>query len=1147
MTLDEFIARWLKSGASERANKDLFLTELCDQLATDHPDVATGDAETDRYVFEADAVKRNAGKANSVGKMDLYKEGCFIFEAKQGSDVKAKKRGTARRDSPMWAQEMNAAYGQALGYAQTLENPPVFLIACDIGHSFDLYSCFDGSRVWRPFPTPQTSRFFLNELGDHLDTLKAVWTEPKSLDPSLHAAKVTREVAAHLAGLAKSLEKDGLVGERIATFLMRCLFTMFAEDVGLLPDKLFQRALKEHWLPHPASFPGGLRELWRAMNEGSQFGFVGKLLKFNGGLFKEQDVLPLQHEHLKLLLEAAECDWSQVEPSIFGTLLERALDPKERHRLGAHYTPRAYVERLVRPTIEEPLREEWATVQLEVRALLKADPPKSAKTADQKQKDQQKREEQARELVRTFHRKLCATRVLDPACGTGNFLYVTMDLFKRLEGEMLQLLHDLGDTQTFLHLEQVSVTPRQFLGIEVKRWAKEIAELVLWIGYLQWNFRTHRKGEMPPEPILQDYHNIECRDALLEWDGAPQLALDEHGKPITRWDGETYKKSPVTGEDIPDETARVHDWRYNNPRKAKWPAADYIVGNPPFIGSKRMRESLGDGYVDAIRGVFQEVPDGTDYVLYWWVLGAELLRTQKLQRYGFITTNSITQSMNRKATEAALFGRKDYAVVWAIPDHPWVESSSGAAVRIAMTVGGQARAANRLVHVVKEQVSGEDEIAVTLSEQTVSRIHSDLRSGAALASASTLRSNDAICSVALVRFGEGFVVDEERAGQLEAAVVHPLLTGRDLNQSPIARYVVDFFPMDELAARTMAPHAFQHVLEHVKPERDQIRDPGSKKRWWRFGRDKPELRRAITSIDRYIATSEVSKNRVFSFLSASVRPDQSLIVVASADGFVLGTLSARIHTAWAEATGSRLGVGNDLRYNRTRCFDPFPFPAATDAQRQRIRDLGEQLDAHRKRQQAAHPGLTITGMYNVLEKLRSGEALTVKERGIHEQGLVSVLKQLHDDLDAAVFDAYGWPHDLTDEQLLERLVALNAERAAEERRGHIRWLRPEFQNPTGTVAATQARLAEDTDEESVPDAKPGALPLWPKKRPEQIRAVRDLVIRGGAWTAVQVAASFKGAPAGDVESMLDDIESLGQLVSWEEAGVRSWGVAARAA
>ena len=305
-----------------------------------------------------------------------------------------------------------------------------------------------------------------------------------------------------------------------------------------------------------------------------------------------------------------------MEPAIFGTLLERALDPRERHKLGAHYTPRAYVERLVMPTIIEPLRAEWQSVIAAATQLrLKGD------------------EREALGTVRRFHQKLCSLRVLDPACGSGNFLYVTLEHLKRLEGEVLEALADLsGDDQLGLELQGVSVTPEQFLGLEVNPRAAKIAELVLWIGFLQWHFRT-RGDVQPAEPVIRDFHNIENRDAVLSYDGVEPL-LDDNGKPVTRWDGQIFKAHPVTGEAVPDETARVAESKYLNPRKAEWPQADYVVGNPPFIGTARMREALGNGYTEALRKTYQDMPEMSDFVMYWWHHAAELARSGKVQRFG---------------------------------------------------------------------------------------------------------------------------------------------------------------------------------------------------------------------------------------------------------------------------------------------------------------------------------------------------------------------------------------------------------------------------------------------------------------------------------------------------------------------------------
>ena len=392
----------------------------------------------------------------------------------------------------------------------------------------------------------------------------------------------------HLARIARTLEEAGHPPELVAGFLTRCLFSMFAEDVGLLPKQNGQgafRTLLETLQGNPQQFVPLLAALWREMDSGG-FSVVLRetLPRFNGKLFKQPEVIALDREQIGLLLQAAYADWTQVEPAIFGTLLERALSPSERHALGAHYTPRAYVERLVLPTVVEPLRKEWRNVQ--AAALLLANDGKL---------------DAARAEVDAFHHRLCQLRILDPACGSANFLYVTLEHMKRLEGEVLDQWHGFGGSsvgsQQRLEAAGLSVDPQQFLGLEINPRAAAIAELVLWIGYLQWHFRTSGSG-LPPQPILKDFGNIECRDAVLAYDGV-ECVVDDRGVPVSRWDGTTTRTHPVTGEQVPDENARRPLQRYINPRKAEWPQADFIVGNPPFIGAGGMRAALGDGYVEA--------------------------------------------------------------------------------------------------------------------------------------------------------------------------------------------------------------------------------------------------------------------------------------------------------------------------------------------------------------------------------------------------------------------------------------------------------------------------------------------------------------------------------------------------------------------
>lgn len=1064
--------------------------------------------------------------------MDLYKEGCLVLEAKQGSEAGSTKVGTARRGTDLWSVAMQEAYGQALKYARTLASPPPFLIACDLGHCFDLFACFDGSRQWRPFPDPAHNRLFLRDLEAQLPMLRAIFIDPLSLDPARRSAAVTREVAGRLATLARELHAAKHDPEQVARFLMRCLFTMFAEDAGLLPDRVFTKALETEWIPRPEKFPADIEALWQAMNHGQHFGFVGKLLRFNGGLFVAPSGLPLKRAHLTLLLEAAKCNWSDVEPAIFGTLLERALDPVERHQLGAHFTPRAYVERLVRPTIEEPMREDWDVVRTEAHRLVK-----DGKTPE------------AIRVVRDFHHRLCHTRVLDPACGSGNFLYVTLDLFKRLEAEVLALLTELGDKEAFIHMEGVSVTPQQFLGIEVKRWAKEIAELVLWIGYLQWHHRTH--GTTPPrEPILHDYRNIACRDAVLAYDREELVCDPKTAKPITRWDGRTYKKSPVTGEEVPDESARVPLYRYVNPRKAEWPDTEFVVGNPPFIGNKRMRLALGDGYVEALREVHSDVPESADYVMYWWNHAANQLHAGNLRRFGLISTNSIVQGFNRSTVQSAL--DSGASIVWAIPDHPWVDTSDGAAVRVAMTVVAQGPRAATLSTVIEEADGPEDDRAVVFRTRH-GQVFADLTIGTDVTGLSVLRANKGLAFTGMYPLGQGFVLEPDQVVEAtggvprESEILRPFFIARDLTQVSRQALVIDFFPRSQAEARAEAPHLFQWVYTHVKPQRDLDRVAERRRNWWLFTRPVPPLRAAVSNLARQILVPRTSKFFSFQFQRADAIPDTSVVAIASADAFLLGVLSSRVHLVFALRAAGRLGVGNDPRYQHSSTFLPFPFPAVSEASTPRIRALGESLDAHRKQRQAMHPSLSITGMYNVLTKLRSGESLTAREKVIHEQGLVSVLRQIHDDLDAAVFDAYGWPHDLADEEILERLVALNRERAEEEKNGLVRWLRPEFQAPKGAVAATQAVLAGTEEVEATEKSTVGEV-VWPKKLPGQIAAVRELFRgTGRALRLDEVVRAFKGAKKKDAETVLESLTALGLLTAFEAGGERRWRAEGRAA
>lgn len=1139
--IQEFIERWRGSGGREKANDQLFVIELCDVLGVPRPETFKRDDADNAYVFEKPVTFHHGGGAESTGSIDCYKRGCFVLEMKQGvtkddegqplstafKERQTKlKKGVAIRETPAWDKAMVRAKGQAEQYARALpasEGRPPFVIVVDVGHSIELYSEFSQTGgAYVPFPDPRSHRFRLSDLTQaHVrKTLRAVWMEPLSLDPSRRSAKVTRGIADSLAKLAKSLEASGHKPDAVANFLMRCIFTMFAEDMEFLPKNGFTQLL-ESLRGNVSNFVPMIEELWGKMKAGGfSTALRDKVVRFNGALFEENEVLALTEDQFELLIEASRADWRDVEPAIFGTLLERALDPVERHKLGAHYTPRAYVERLVLPTVVDPIREDWSAVQTTAFTLAN-----------------EGKEREALKEVEDFHRQLCEYRILDPACGSGNFLYVTLEHLKRIEGEVLEALHDLkgfDSTQGLLDRTGLTVDPHQFLGIEINPRAAAIADLVLWIGYLQWHRRTYGKV-VPQEPIIKNFHNIECRDAVLDWDAMEPL-LDEKGEAVTRWDGRTMKASPVTGREIPDETARIPVHLYINPRKATWPEADYVVGNPPFIGTAMMRDALGDGYTETVRRIHDDVPESCDYVMYWWNHAAHLVRQQKLRRFGFIATNSLKQTFNRRVLSSHLEADPPLSILFAIPDHPWVDSADGAAVRISMTVCGSGKRAGNLSNVSFEEKTEEPGRRVDFEEKR-GPILSNLTIGIDSVGTKPLESNRGLSNRGVCLFGSGFIVTPEEATNLGLGSVpgiekHIRLyrNGRDLTQTPRNVMVIDLFGLGIEEVQRRFPEVYQWVYERIKPERDQNRDKDIRGNWWTFGRARPELRCCLKGLNRYIATVETSKHRFFVFLDESILPDNMLVNIALDDAFFLGVLSSRIHVCWALTAGGRLGVGNDPRYNKTRCFDPFPFPEASETSKARIRELGEALDAHRRRRQELFPNLTMTGMYNVLEKLRAGEPLSKKDKEIHEQGLVSVLKQIHDDLDAAVFEAYGWPATLTDEEILERLVALNAERAAEEKRGVVRWLRPEFQSrPRLEAERAQEQLIEGEPVETPKKTEVKKSP-WPKNLREQFQAIRSALDNLGVPASPEeVARCFTRARADRIGELLETLASFGQV------------------
>lgn len=1031
-----FIRKWQHTpGGAERANYQLFLTGFCAALRLEEPE-AGQKGVLGRYQFEGPVP--GGSLQGGPGFIDFYRRGSFVLEAKQSQIPDADRSQPELFDPSVSApgsssgakydRLMRKALRQARNYALHLpsEHPwPPFLIVCDVGRAFELYFDYSGNgRGYDFYPDRQGYRISIEQLAepDVQALFRDIWEQPKARDPRLRAAEVTREVARRLADVSKWLEatqrqrtrdltdyEKSLAIEETSLFLMRILFCMFAEDVGLLPRDSFKAFLEEAVeVQDDQHFQTGLRDLWRIMGSGTaqprwSWALKGEVRYFNGGLFDDAKTFVLGDGDKGELLAAARADWKRVEPAIFGTLLEQALTPSERSKLGAHYTPRPYVERLVRATIMEVLEAEWEAVQSAAEALC-------GDGGD----------EAALDAVRAFQKRLSGLRILDPACGTGNFLYVSMELLLRLEADVLVLIEQLGGEA------EPEVGPQQFFGLELNPRAAVIAELVLWIGWLRW--RMSNDPEEVPEPVLR-------KTATINFGGhAGYDAVLTH---------------KATGEADLD-----------NPTVPEWPGADFIVGNPPFIGGKDIRKRLGGDYAEALWQANPRVPKSADFVMQWWDRAASLLvaPNSPLIRFGFVTTNSITQEFSRRVI-ASYIECKSASLLIAIPDHPWTKATKeAAAVRIAMTVAGRGQVEGRLIEVLHEKGLDGDDPQIATAEVD-GFIHANLTTGADIGTAVELRANAGLCSPGVKLHGSGFIVTPKQAeylglGRREGleAFIRPYRNGRDLMQSPRGVMVIDLFGLEEKEIRQRFPEVYQHLMETVKVGREEqvARSPTKdaiaySERWWQHGKPRTELRPALAGLSRYIVTVETSKHRVFQFLPIEIVPDNMLVAIASDDACHLGVLQSRPHLEWCSGSGGTLE--DRPRYTKSQIFDPFPFPDCSALQRDAIRDLAEELDETRKLALEEVERLTMTELYNLRDAVRRGDHMDLVEQSRAQAARARIIDQLHDKLDAAVAEAYGWPADLPPSEIVARLVALNAERAAEEKRGEVRWLRPDYQRP----------------------------------------------------------------------------------------------------
>lgn len=913
MTATEFRLKWTGHELKERSAAQEHFLDLCRIVG--HKTPAEADPAGEWFCFEKGAEKSGGGD----GWADVWKKSCFGWEYKgRHADLKA-------------------AYRQLQQYRESLGNPPL-LVVCDTD-IIEIHTNFTNT-------AKQVHRITLAEMDQpgSLDLLRKVFRDPEALKPGLSLERATEEAAAEIGQLAERLRDRGVDAHQAAHFLMKLVFCLFAEDVALLPQNLMSRLL-DNTREQPDDFDSAVRQLFGAMRHGGMIGWE-RIQHFNGGLFDDEATVPLQKPELQALARLAKKDWSQIEPAVFGTLFERSLDPAKRAQLGAHYTSRHDIEDIIQPVLMDPLRAEWAQVRAQGEALAARPEARRAGSAASKRLGR---------LVADFMHRLTQVRVLDPACGSGNFLYVALTSLKDLEQEVIRAAGEWGVQAPF-----PDVDPAQLFGLEIDPYAAELAQLTVWIGYLQWlNDHGYTKHE---RPILKPLQNIQQRDAIME--------MDEEG----------------------------------NATEPQWPEADVIVGNPPFLGGKRLRSELGDDYVQRMFLLYKgRVPHEADLCCYWFERARLEIEDKKAGRAGLLGTNSIRHGRNRRVLER-ISSSGGIFVGWS--DREWV--LEGAQVRVSI-VGFD---------------DGSEEKR-TLDDMPVPKINANLTSGLDFTQAVALAANAGISFMGDTK-GGAFDLPAELAGQMltapnplgrnNADVLRLWVNGLDVTRQPRNMWIIDFgldMPEHE-AALYEAP--YEYLREHVLPVRATNRRAAYREKWWLHVEPRPAMRKALTPLSRYLATPILGRQRPFVWLSSSILADHQLIVFARDDDYFFGVLHSIVHRLWIPSVSSWMGVGNDPRYTPTTCFETFPFPQPSDDQREAISEAARRL--HETRQSALDndPKLTLTALYNKRP---------------------TWLQHLHEDLDRAVLAAYGWPSDIADEDLLERLLALNLERAAGERQGVV--------------------------------------------------------------------------------------------------------------
>ena len=952
MTPGEFIAKWRASELKERSAAQEHFIDLCRLLG--EPTPAEADPTGECYCFERGARKDTGGD----GWADVWKRHCFAWEYK-GRHA-----------------DLDVAFNQLRQYALALENPPL-LIVTDMAR-FRIRTNWTNS-------VSLTHEFGLEDLADAAtrDKLKWAMSDPERLRPGESRQALTERAAATFAVLAQSLRERGHEPQAVAHFVNRLVFCMFAEDVGLLPADMFTRMLQQA-RKQPEEFAAMARALFGAMAAGGLVGFEA-VAWFNGGLFDDDAALPLERSEIETTLDAAALDWSEIDPSILGTLFERGLDPDKRSQLGAHYTDRDKIMRIVEPVVVRPWLAEWEAVRTEIAGRLERAGAARSQAARTQQRGQTERR------LRAFLERLRQFTVLDPACGSGNFLHLALHALKDLEHRVQLEAEAMGLQRAF-----PAVGPANVRGIEINAYAAELARVSVWIGEIQWMRRNGFNESR--DPILKPLETIECRDALLTPEG---------GEP-------------------------------------EWPAADVVIGNPPFLGGKLLNTHLGEDYVSRIFKVYAgRVPAEADLVCYWFVKAGEHLDALRSNRVGLVSTNSIRGGANRRALQTAIEGSPIFEA-WS--DEPWV--IDGAAVRVSLVCFA----------------GPEDGPAPEprLDGEVVDAVHADLtarRGGAGvdLTGAQRLYRNMGAAFMGDTKGGP-FDVPGEQArewlreptnpnGRPNSDVLGPWMNGMDVTRRPSDKWIVDFGwdMVQEEAALYEAP--FQHAKEHVYPMRQRNRRESYREHWWRHVEPRQGMWRALDGLSRYIATPTVAKHRLFAWLDARICPDHQLIVIAREDDVTFGILHSRFHEAWSLRLGTSLE--DRPRYTPTTTFETFPFPEglspdvpasdyAGDPQATAIAEAARRLVSLRDR------WLNPPELVEWVDEPVSGYPKRPvphdeeAEKALKKRTLTNLynarpqwLEDAHAALDTAVAVAYGWPVDISDDAALRALLTFNLENGSQ--------------------------------------------------------------------------------------------------------------------